>query len=369
MTGNASQASSPNPSSRSKDPWTARDNVAGAHADVLSAISAATARAAAGELGAYGNDAVTRQAVNVLRGHFGSAAEVYFGPTGTFVNILGCSLLGRPARIITTPNSHLVTMESGGPEIVAGATLITAKAINGKIDFASLQRMDLTGVDMLHVSQVTEYGTVYTVEELRALGELCKEKSLVFGMDGARLPHAAVALDKQISQITADVGVDFIATGTAKCGGNNGNVLAVLDRARSEQKGASLLTEPRLYELIKLRGGTQSMMWQISSQFIKLYEGDLWKRNVTHAVGLAAQMRDELHKHGIETAFPAESNAIFLKVGEVGQERLGRYWNYFRWLTDPSLIRFMFAYNTPKEIVPMLVRDIVELRDQGLLDN
>jgi threonine aldolase len=80
-------------------------------------------------------------------------------------------------------------------------------------------------------------------------------------------------------------------------------------------------------------------------------------------------MRDELRKHGIETAFPAESNAIFLKVGEVGQERLGRYWSYFRWLTDSSLIRFMFAYNTPKEIVPMLVRDIVELRDQGRLDN
>jgi threonine aldolase len=335
---------------------------------VTNAFLAASIRASTEGLGAYGNDLITRQAVAVLRRNFGQASEVFFGPTGTFVNILGCSLLARPAKILATPNSHLVIMESGGPEIIAHSTFAAPKVVNGKIDVAELTGSRFEGVDILHVTQATEYGTVYSLDELRAIGEFCSARGILFGMDGARLPHAAVALGEELQAITTDVGIDYLTLGTAKCGGSNGNVLIIPDRVRTESKGNALISEPRLYELIKLRGGTQSMMWQISSQFVALYEGDLWQRNVSHTVKLAAQMRDGLESEGIRTAFPAETNAIFLKVGEDGQERLGRHWNFFRWLTDPSLVRFMFSFNTPEDLVPQLVRDIVALRDDGFLD-
>lgn len=357
---------------RGKNPWLARDNVCGAHPQVVSAINAATLRAAWGELGAYGNDVITRNAVNILRGYFGTNAEAYFGPTGTFVNILGCSLLGRSANILAAPNSHLIIMETNGPETIAGARFIPAKTANGKIDVDAIGKLAsevIEGLDLIHVTQPTEYGTLYTIDELKAIGEFCSTRKVLFGMDGARLSHAAVALKAPLREITTDVGVDYVTLGTAKCGGFNGNALIIPDRARTEAKGNCLYTEPRLYELIKQRGGTQSMMWQITSQFEELYKADLWRDIASQALNIAWQIRDELKKSGVETAFPAETNAIFLTVGEDGQERLGRYWNFFRGLTDPNLIRFMVPYNTDKELVPILAKDIVELRDAGMLES
>lgn len=355
---------------RGREPWPFRDNVVGAHPEVIQALLEANIQASAGELGGYGNDLVTRKATETMRQVFGERAETYIAPTGTFANVLGCSLAGASPRIICSAHSHLVTMESGGPEKIAHASFDYLDAPEGKISLQQLEALSseqLSQLHMVHVTVTTELGTVYTPAELRAIGEYCKQHKLLFGLDGARLPHEAVASGVDLSDLTTSVGADFVTIAAAKCGGLNGNALVVLDREATAAKGIEILPERRIFDLIKLRGGGQSQMWQISAQLTTLFGTGLWRENVERALARAGAVRDGLSAEGIAPAFPVETNAVFLRMGMEAQERLGQYWNYFRWLTDFTLVRFMFSFNTPEHYGPALVRDIARIRDQGLL--
>jgi threonine aldolase len=355
---------------RGREPWPFRDNVVGAHPDVLQALIEANLQASAGELGGYGNDLITRKATASMRQVFGERAETYIAPTGTFANVLGCSLAGPSPQIICSKHSHLVTMEGGGPEKIAHASFHCLDAPNGKITLQQLEALSveqLSQAHMVHLTVTTELGTVYTPAELRAIGDFCSQHRLLFGIDGARLPHAAVAAGAELPDLTTAVGADFVTIAAAKCGGLNGNALIVLDREATAAKEIELLPERRVFDLIKFRGGGQSQMWEISVQLTTLFGTGLWRENVEQALARAASVRDGLAAEGIAPAFPIETNAVFLRMGIEAQERLGQHWNYFRWLTEHTLVRFMFSFNTPEHFGPALVRDLARIRDEGLL--
>ncbi|HUF22460.1 MAG TPA: aminotransferase class V-fold PLP-dependent enzyme, partial [Burkholderiales bacterium] len=198
------------------------DNASGMHPEVLAQL----AEANRGHAVAYGHDEYTERATAMLRKIFGSTTEVLFTLTGTGANVIALqSVLRSFEAIICADCAHLNRDECGAPEKFTGSKLLAAPAPQGKLSPAAIERL-LRDTGMVHraqprvvsISQCTEWGTVYGIDELRALAAFCHDRGLLLHMDGARLCNAAVALGVSLREASADCGVDILSFGGTKNG-------------------------------------------------------------------------------------------------------------------------------------------------------
>ena len=171
------------------------DNHAGAHEAVLRMMT----RANTGDAVAYGDDLWTQRASDELFELFDARGGVFLVFTGGAANVLGLSLLLRPYEAVICPESaHVNVDECGAAERIIGCKLLTVPTPDGKLT-PDLIASRLGGRGDVHrvqpravaISQVTELGTCYTLDELRALAEFCGSEGLRLYADGARLANAA----------------------------------------------------------------------------------------------------------------------------------------------------------------------------------
>ncbi len=183
----------------------ASDNYAGAHPEVLAAIASANG----GHQIAYGEDVYTARLQEVMRGHFGEQAEVFpvFNGTGANVTAL-TSMLPRWGAVIATSTAHIHTDENGAPERISGLKLLTVDTPDGKltpelIDTEAWGWGDEHRAQPLAVSitQTTELGTLYSVDEVRAIADHVHARGMTLHMDGARISNAAAALGVPLPRI------------------------------------------------------------------------------------------------------------------------------------------------------------------------
>ncbi len=210
----------------------ASDNNSGVHPDVMEQI----ARVNRGHVVGYGGDRYTEQAQEMLREHLGSEAEIFFVFTGTAANVLGLAGVTQSWNsVITASTAHIEQDECGAPEKFTGCKVLTVDTPDGKLRTGYLTR-HMHGFDFEHhsqpkvisVSQVTEMGTVYTVEEIRALADYAHNHGLLLHMDGARLANAAVSLNLPFRAFTTDAGVDILSFGGTKNGMMYGEAVCFL---------------------------------------------------------------------------------------------------------------------------------------------
>jgi len=200
----------------------ASDNNSGAHPAVLIAI----AEANDGHFHAYGDDPWTARGIRAVRSHVGEHADVFFVFNGTGANVTSLSsLLGNGDCIVTPATAHVATDECGAPERFTGCKVVGVPTADGKLRPADVEPLLAAHGNMHHVqprvisiSQVTETGTVYTPDEVRALADLAHANGMFLHMDGARVANAAVALDLPIRSFTTDAGVDVLSFGGTKNG-------------------------------------------------------------------------------------------------------------------------------------------------------
>ena len=192
------------------------DNHSGIHPKVLQAIFEANK----GHAPSYGTDHITSRVQELFREVFGNEAHFVFN--GTAANVLCLkSLLQSHEAVICAVTSHLNQNECGAPEFITGCKLIPLKSSDGKI---TPQQIDIhlthkgdqhySQVKMISITQPTEYGTVYSLEEMRALRKKCDEHSLFLHIDGARLIYAAHYLKCELKEIAAYA--DAISFGVPK---------------------------------------------------------------------------------------------------------------------------------------------------------
>src|SRR4051795_12575892 len=189
----------------------ASDNYAGAHPDVLAAV----AEANRDHTVSYGDDPWTARATEVLREHFGADADPWLLFNGTAANVLALGALCRTWEAVITPaSSHLHVDEAGAPERLAGVKLLTVPTQDGRLRPSDLDGL-LTRVGDEHaiqprvvsIANATELGTVYALDEVRALADAAPERGLFVHVDGARLANAAVALGASLGELTTRAGV------------------------------------------------------------------------------------------------------------------------------------------------------------------
>ena len=327
------------------------DNYAGAHESVVRAL----VQANAGDASAYGADPWTGQATAALRDAFGARGGVFFVFTGTGANVLGLSLLLRPYEAVICPETaHVNVDECGAIERTLGNRLLAVATPDGKLTPGLIApRLEGRGDEhraqprVVAISQVTELGTCYTLDELKALREFCQAEELRLYVDGARLANAAARLDCSLADLAAHA--DVLSFGGTKNGAIGAEAVVVM---------AEELTADAPF-LRKQQTQLASKMRYLAAQFLGLMEDQLWLHNARHANAMAARLADGIRNvPGVELWQAVEANAVFARLHPAHMARLQRVREFYEWDPSAHVVRWMTAFDTTETDVDAFVADV-----------
>jgi threonine aldolase len=326
------------------------DNHAGAHPAVLRMLSDANV----GDVMPYGADTWTGQAAAELQARFG-ASGAFFVFNGTGANILGLSLLLRPFDAVICPQTaHINVDECGASERLLGAKLLTVPVSDGKLT-PDLIADQLGGRGDEHrsqprvvaISQVTELGTCYSLEELGKLGDFCRGNDLLLYIDGARLANAAAYLGCDLADLAENA--DVMSFGGTKNGAVGAEAVLVMD---DDLVAAVPYQRKQLLQL-------GSKMRFLAAQFSALLADDLWLQNASHANTMARRLADRIAGlPGVDIRQPVESNAVFAALDPRDIPSLQQDWRFHVWDEREHVVRLMTAFNTTEADVDALAAAI-----------
>ncbi len=324
----------------------ASDNYSGVHPEILAALE----RANGGHQTAYGYDSYTARLQEVMATHFGDQAQAFPVFNGTGANVLGLqSLLPRWGAVICASSAHIHVDENGAPERVAGMKLLPVPTPDGKLTPELIDREAWGWGDehraqplAISITQSTELGTLYTIDEIRALTSHAHRLGMKVHMDGARLANAAAALGTDLRTLTTDAGVDILSFGGTKNGLLFGECVVVLNPEAST--GMTYLR--------KMNMQLASKMFFISAQFLALLDGDLWLRSAAHANAMAARLRSAVEGiEGLSLTQPTQSNAVFALLPAGTADRLRKHFEFYDWGESRGEVRWMCSFDTTAEDV------------------
>lgn len=327
----------------------ASDNNSGVHPKILEALCAANK----GHCAAYGDDPITAEAIELFKRTLGEDIAVFFVFLGTSANVLGLKTLMRTYdAILCTDVSHIHQDEGGAPEQWAGK-LLTVPHENGKLRISHLMPfLNYLGNPhkvqprIISITQATEYGTVYTVEELKEISRFAHGHGLYVHMDGARLANAAVALNVSLKAITKEVGVDVLSFGGTKNGMMYGEAVVFFNPELG-----------RLFPFFQKQGMQMaSKMRYISAQFKAMLTDDLWWHNALHANKMAAYFAERLCEfERIDITLPVQINSIFARFPREIIPQLQEKFPFYVWDALTHEVRLMTSFDTQKDHIDAFV--------------
>ncbi|HEX6021764.1 MAG TPA: low specificity L-threonine aldolase [Solirubrobacter sp.] len=332
----------------------ASDNYAPILPEALEAISAANQ----GHAVSYGADPWTADLAARCREIFGPNASVFPVFNGTGANVVGLRAMLRPWQgVVCAESAHLNVDEGGAPEALAGIKLLTVPTPDGKLtpELVETRRVRIGDEHVVQpgvvsVTQSTELGTLYTVEELAELSAYAHAHGMLLHIDGARLANAATSLDVELREITTDIGADVVSLGGTKVGLLAGEAVIVL---RPE------LVDSLPY-LRKQSMQLASKMRFVSAQLLALLEGDLWRRAAGHANAMASRLAAGVGS-AVEITQPVQANAVFAILPPEATEALQREFKFYVWDEHTGEVRWMCSWDTTEDDVDAFVAAILEV--------
>jgi threonine aldolase len=341
------------------------DNVTGAAPEILAALT----RANTGTLPSYGEDEITKRVGEKLKDIFETDLAAFPVATGSAANSLALAELTPPwGAVYCHPLSHIHTDECGAPEFFThGAKLAPIDGPAGKFSAGTLAAtLKGAGTGVVHhvqpaavsVSQVTEAGTIYSLDELKAIAAVAHGAGLAVHMDGARFANALVALGCRPADMTWRAGIDVLSFGATKNGALAAEAVIFFDKKRAAN-----------FAFRRKRGGHLfSKMRFLSAQLDAYLDGDLWLKNARHANAMAAILADGLARlPGVGMTYPAQANEVFPSLPEPmirGLEAAG--FGFYRW--SGQTVRLVTAYNTAEADARAFVAKAAELARAAAAD-
>ncbi len=331
----------------------ASDNYSGICPEAWEAMAAANV----GHACSYGDDDWTARACDLLREFFECDCDVFFTFTGTAANSLSVATFCKPYQsVICHDYSHLETDECGAPEFFAnGSKVLLVGGEYGKIDLAAVQHTVHRRTDihypkpaLLSVTQATELGTVYTAEDLRAIGASAQHLCLRVHMDGARLANALATLKCSPKELTWKAGVDVVCLGGSKNAMAFGEAVVFFNREMAREFDFRC----------KQAGQLASKMRFIAAQWCGMLETGAWLRRAEQANRCAALMARELAAiPGVTLMFPAQANSVFVQMPSQMIERLHALdWHFYTFIGCGGA-RLMCSWDCTEEDVLAFVAD------------
>jgi threonine aldolase len=336
----------------------ASDNCAG----ICPEAWAAMAEANRGHEVGYGDDTWTQKASDLIRDIFETKCEVFFVFNGTAANSLAlASLCQSYHSVLCHELAHVEVAECGAPEFFAnGSKILLLQGSNGKIDPGDLHRVVNRRSDVhypkpraLSVTQATEVGAVYSLDELKTLTDRARHHGLRVQMDGARFANAVASLDVAPKEVTWRAGVDVLCFGGTKNGIGVGEAVVFfnLDLAREFEYRC------------KQGGQLASKMRFLSAPWTGMLKDGAWLRHAKHANAMAKQLEAGLRGlSGVQIPYPVESNAVFARIPAAARDQMHeRGWSFYTGVVTTHESRLMCSWDTTPTDVEDFVSDLREL--------
>lgn len=334
----------------------ASDNNSGVHPSVLEAVLKANNEHAVG----YGDDPWTAGAVAKLKEVFGESASPFFVFNGTGANSVALQAVTRSYHsILCAETAHIHVDECGAPGRMTGCAFVTMPTPDGKLT-PELIRPHLHNFGVCHhsqpkavyISQVSELGTVYTIDEVKAIADLLHEHQMYLHMDGARLANACAYLNCSMKEVTVDAGVDILSFGGTKNGMMMGEAVIAF---RPE------LTEHLPY-IRKQSAQLASKLRYMSAQFVPYLENQLWLDNARHANACALRLAEALQQFPeIQFTQKIESNQLFFILPEDVLKRLQEKYFFYVWNDARNEARLVTSWDTTEEDIQSFIATLQEI--------
>jgi threonine aldolase len=340
------------------------DNVSPVCASILAAIQAANVA----PTGSYGADPFTERLTRVASNLFETDVLIYPVATGTAANALALSQIAPPyGGVYCHTGAHIVTDECGAPEFfTGGAKMLGLPSSTGKIGPEALAAAVAFAEDMgvhhvrpaaVSVTQATELGTVYSLEELSALTAAAKRHALNVHMDGARFANALARLGCTPAEATWKRGIDVLSLGASKNGALCAEAVVFFNRALAEG-----------FERRRKQGGhLWSKLRYLSCQLLAYLEDGLWLRNAAQANTMASRLARGLTELPFAPLLQTvEANEVFVALPEKLIERLEHAdFHFYRWpliqVPEGAAVRLVTSYMTTEADVDDFLRELRKL--------
>lgn len=323
----------------------ASDNVSPFCPEVLEALT----KEASANAPAYGGDEISQKLDAAFSELFGKEVAVIPVATGTAANCISLSALVSPyGGVVCHHEAHINEDESTGVAFfTGGAKLLPMDGPAAKLDASDLDAFIADRVDRgvhsvspecVAITQATELGAVYSIDEVKAIGEVCRKHDLRLFMDGARFANAMAHLKCHPADVTWKAGVDAISFGATKNGAMAVDAIVLFDSS----------LKSRVEQARKRSGHLHSKHRYLATQLLAYITDDVWLKNARHANEAAQTLAEVLKSQGGELAHPAEGNELFVKMSPQLADKLRDVGLMFHgW---PSLggdvYRFVTAWNT-----------------------
>jgi len=331
------------------------DNHSGFSPEVMEAL----VRANDSHALAYGDDEVTARLEVLIKDTFGPQASIYLVFNGTGANVLCIDAMCRSHEaVVCAETAHINVDECGAPQRVVGCRLLTVDTPDGKLT-PELVKTRLHGFGFEHhsqpkavsITQSTELGTLYTLDEIKALADLAHSYNMYLHVDGARLANAAVALGCSFKEMTTDCGVDALSFGGTKNGLIMGESCVILNPV------LDIDMKYRRKQMTQLG----SKMRFMAAQMECYLESGMWRRNAEHSNRMAQMLYKEVHALGVKVMYPVQVNSVFVQLPAEVWHALQKEYFFYDWDEDANVVRWMCSFDTTEEDIHNFVAALKRL--------
>ena len=323
------------------------------------AVTAKLQKLANAQMPGYGTDEICAAAAEKIRKlckNDGLSVHFLVGGTQTNLTVIAAAL--RPYQaVIGAESAHINVHETGAIE-ATGHKVLGILSEDGKITAAQVEKLvreqressdaeHIAQPKMVYISDSTELGTVYTLQELEELSALCRKYGLYLFVDGARLGYALTVEGGDVTVADLARLTDVFYLGGTKCGAMFGEAVIISNPAIAED----------FRYMIKQRGGMLAKGWLLGAQFDALLEDDLYFTICARANRQADQIRQTLADLGYPLLVPGSSNQIFPILPDRLLEKLGKEFTFSdngRVDADHRVVRFCTSWATEQASVDAL---------------
>ena len=334
----------------------ASDNNSAVIPEVIDAINSINKN----HVGAYGNDPITEMTKELFKSVFGDSSKMYLAFNGTGANHLCLTpFLKSYESVICSELAHINNDECGSPERIIGTKLLAIPTDNGKITPKGIKEKLVRLGDHHHVqpkvisiTQPTEVGTLYTIEELQDICKTARDNGLVVHMDGTRLVNAAASLNCSLKELTNDVGIDSLSFGGTK----NGLLLAEACVFFNSYNNSSIPYYQK--QLLQLPGKSRF----VAAQLYAFLSNDTWLKYAKHSLKMAKLLEKEIIKLGITITQEVQTNMVFAKIPKKALKKARENYFFYVWDEIPEEdmyeVRWVTTFDTTEEDIQNFVDNL-----------
>lgn len=320
------------------------DNHSGIHPTMLNAIIECNSN----HEPSYGTDQYSEKAIAQFKDLFGSHADTHFVYNGTAANVLSLqAAMERYETVLCSDVSHIHHDECGAPEFFAGK-IQTLPTENGKIIFSEIEKHLIRKGDqhysqprVISITQPTELGTCYTIDEIKKISELAKKHGMYLHLDGARITNAVCHLKTTFKAMVTDAGVDIVSFGGTKNGFAFGEAVVILNK--DLQKDFKYLRK----QAAQLPSKTRF----IANQFSYYLKDETYLKIASHSIKMAELLNNELTKicqttDLVKITQPQQSNVVFAIIPKNFIKPLRENFFFYVWNEHTTECRLMTSWDT-----------------------